>query len=66
MKQAKFDEAPGFTEAQIKYLNKLWPERCPDPKHTDREVWIAVGARQVVRHLNSVYESQLSNMMRKK
>lgn len=50
---------PMFSKEQIDYLNNLYPERSPDPKQTDREIWIAVGSRQVVRHLNSVFERQL-------
>jgi hypothetical protein len=29
-------------------IEKLYPERTPDPHMTDREIWMAVGRRQVV------------------
>jgi hypothetical protein len=56
-------EAPSFTSQQIEYLNGLYPERTPDKNMTEREIWIAVGQRTVVRHLNTAFESQLERQM---
>jgi len=53
------DKIPTFTPEQVEYLNRLYPERCANPTHTEREIWRYVGAREVVRHINSVYEEQL-------
>jgi hypothetical protein len=37
--------------ALIEWLETLYPERCPDPKDTEREVWMKAGERRVVRVL---------------
>ena len=44
-------------------IEKLYPERTPDPHMTDREIWMAVGRRQVVRNLRSIHEDQQENIM---
>lgn len=56
---------PYFSQEQVDYLNKLYPERCPDPKHTDREIWIAVGQRLVVRHIEAKFKEQLDRLLTK-
>lgn len=57
---------PAFTAEQIEYLNAVWQEKCPEKSHSDREIWIAVGARSVVRHINSLYEAQIERQMKVK
>ena len=42
---------PTLSPELVKALDVRFPERCPDPKWSDREVWIAVGKREVVRFL---------------
>lgn len=49
---------PLITEELMNYLNKLYPERCPDPRHNDREIWMRAGERRVVRFLQSVFDGQ--------
>jgi hypothetical protein len=39
------------TQALIQWLNDLYPERCPNPDHSEREIWMKAGERRVVRHL---------------
>lgn len=58
-------KTPGFTPDQVEYLNKLYPERCPEKTWTDREIWIAVGERRVVRAINNVFNEQLERSIRK-
>lgn len=40
----------------VQKLATLFPNRCPEPTMSDREIWMAAGAAQVVallqRHLN--------------
>ena len=55
---------PSFTAEQVEYLNAVWPEKCPEKSHTDREIWIAVGARSVVRNINSLYNAQVERLMK--
>ncbi|OHB39596.1 MAG: hypothetical protein A2882_16310 [Phenylobacterium sp. RIFCSPHIGHO2_01_FULL_70_10] len=52
---------PHVTEALVKDLEARFPDRCPDPKMSDREVWMAVGAVKVVRYLRSVLEDRQQN-----
>jgi hypothetical protein len=40
---------PPIDEALIKKLDEVYPESCADPALSDREIWMAVGTRQVVR-----------------
>ena len=49
---------PPIDEALLKQLDQVYPESCPDPSLSDREIWMAVGARQVVRMLRAVYLEQ--------
>jgi len=52
------DLYPPLDEALLKKLDEVYPESCPDPAASDREIWMAVGARQVVRMLWAVYLEQ--------
>ena len=49
---------PPIDEALIKKLDEVYPESCPDPASSDRDIWMAVGARSVVRMLRAVYLEQ--------
>lgn len=39
-------------------LQKRFPERCPDLKDSDREVWFKVGARSVIAFLAEQFRRQ--------
>ena len=52
------DLYPPIDEALLKKLDEVYPESCPDPASSEREIWMAVGARQVVRMLRAVYLEQ--------
>lgn len=52
------DLFPPIDEALIKRLDEVYPEACADPSLSDREIWMAVGCRQVVRMLRAVYLEQ--------
>ena len=55
------DLFPPIDEALIKKLDEVYPESCADPALSDREIWMAVGTRQVVRMLRAVYLEQQNN-----
>jgi hypothetical protein len=55
------DLFPPIDEALVKKLDEVYPESCPDPAASEREIWMAVGARQVVRMLRAVYLEQQNN-----
>ena len=42
---------PRISEDIIKYLNELFPDKCPDLKMTEKEIWFQAGQRSVVNHL---------------
>jgi hypothetical protein len=52
------DLFPPIEEALVKKLDEVYPESCADPAASEREIWMAVGARQVVRMLRAVYLEQ--------
>ena len=52
------DLFPPIDEALLKKLDEVYPEASHDPSHSDREIWMAVGTRQVVRMLRAVYLEQ--------
>lgn len=36
----------------------LAPDKCPNPDHTDREIWMKVGERQLAQKLLALYITQ--------
>jgi len=55
---------PVISEDLLKALDKQFPERCPEPSWSDREVWMRVGERRVVRFLKRVFDQQNENVLR--
>jgi hypothetical protein len=53
-----FDDFPPVDEPLLRKLDEVYPESCADPASSEREIWMAVGARQVVRMLRAVYLEQ--------
>lgn len=49
---------PPVDEPLLKKLEQVYPEMCPDITASDREIWMYVGARTVVRMLRAVYLEQ--------
>lgn len=47
------EKIPFTAEGLITDLAADYPERCPEPHMTDREIWMYAGARQLVRNLVS-------------
>jgi hypothetical protein len=56
---------PLLSPELVEALNKRFPERCPDPKWSDREVWMAVGRRDVVRFLIEEARRQQSQSLKR-
>lgn len=52
------DLFPPVDEALVKKLEELYPEMCPEITASDREIWVYVGSRMVVRMLRAVYLEQ--------
>lgn len=54
---------PTVTKEMLEYLTEVYPDRCPDLSRTEKEVWFASGQASVVRHLQSISDSQLERAM---
>lgn len=59
------DPLPNIPQDLMKALEERFPERCPNPKNTEREIWIEVGKRELVRFLKSQFDSQNKNVLLK-
>lgn len=55
---------PVVPQDLLEALEKRFPDRCPDPQWTDREIWMRVGEQRVIRFLRSVFNQQNENIMR--
>ena len=52
---------PIISKEVIDYLGNIFPDKCPDIKMTEKEVWFKSGQRSVVNHLikeNQVQEEK--------
>ncbi len=45
----------------IQWLDDLFPDKCPDIKHSEREIWINVGRHQAAQTIIS----KLSHMQKR-
>ena len=54
---------PHVSEELIKYLSQIYPDKSPELKWTDKEVWFHRGEVQVVRHLTNILNKQKENML---
>ena len=52
-----------ITEYLLEFLDETFPERCPSPEHTDRQIWMQVGQRSVVKFLQRIYEEHNENLL---
>lgn len=51
---------PNLTQPLVDYLDSLYPEHCADSSSPDREIWIKVGERKVIRFLIEQFNRQLT------
>lgn len=56
-------EAPRIPQDLLEYLSSQFPDKCPNLKDTDREIWMAVGARNVINHLIIKFKEQQDNIL---
>ena len=57
------EKTPIIQQDLLEYLNELFPNACPHEGMSDRQIWMAVGARQVVRKLQQEFEIQNENIL---
>lgn len=51
---------PNLTVELVEALERFFPDRCPDPEKTDRDVHMIMGEQKVVRFIRAEFEAQLS------
>lgn len=44
-----------MSEEFLKTLNAMYPPRCPDPKDSEREIWMKAGERRLVEVLQAKF-----------
>lgn len=54
-------KAPFVDPKVVAWLNTQFPDKCPRPTDTKREIWMSVGARRVVTHLSALAKDQSEN-----
>lgn len=57
------DQFPFIPKPLLDELNQRYPERSAELDWTDREVWVRVGERRVIRFLNEMYKRQNENLL---
>lgn len=55
---------PTFTEEQLEYLNRVYPEIVDEPK-SNEQMYIRLGNRQVVRHIATIMEQEKARKLRR-
>lgn len=61
---SKLYPLPSIPEDLVKALDLAFPERCPEPEWSDRDIWMRVGERRVIRFLLRKFKEQTDNVMR--
>lgn len=57
------DQLPVIPKDLLDALEQRFPERCPEPEWSEREIWMRVGERRVIRLLRRAYEQQQENVL---
>jgi hypothetical protein len=55
---------PYVDETLLTHLKTVFPDRCPAIADPDRKIWMAVGAQEVIRHLEALLEQQVKEAMK--
>ena len=54
---------PIITQELIDYLQRKFPDQCPNISDSDRKIWTDTGASLVIKHLQRVKEDQEENIL---
>lgn len=60
MRNQRHDTVPPLDAKTIEYMERLFPERCPDPKDSEREIWMKAGERRAAIRLRNLLNRQES------
>jgi uncharacterized protein YlzI (FlbEa/FlbD family) len=56
---------PKIPKDLLEYLEKMYPEKCPEIDTPDRVIWMTTGQRYVVRHLRRMFDEQNETILEK-
>lgn len=59
-----FIDAPRIPQDIVAFLDRIFPEKCPDPEDKINDIFYRSGQRSVVRYLIRLYEEQNDNVHR--
>jgi len=59
----KEEPFPRVTKTLLKELESRFPNRCPRVEDSEREIWIAVGRRQVVELMKEKFDEQTKSVL---
>ena len=54
---------PRISEEVIKYLDELFPDKCPNLEDNEKQVWFKSGQASVVKHLKQLLDDQNKNIL---
>ena len=54
---------PDLSRDLIDVLDARFPLRLPDPKDSERDIWIKVGQRKVIEFLKDTYDEQHTTLI---
>ena len=58
-----FPEPPAIDKALLDWLEKILPERSPNPLDSDREIWMKAGERRLINMLRMQWGDQQNNIL---
>lgn len=58
MAQQHPNGVPPLDRLTIEFMDRRFPERCPNPSDTEREIWMKAGERRAVVHLLTHLKNQ--------
>ena len=53
-----------ISQELINYLEKQFPDKCPDLKDNERKVWFKAGQSSVVSHLKKILNEKENNILK--
>jgi hypothetical protein len=56
-------DCPTIPLELLNYLDENYPEQSPDPSWSEREIWMKVGERRVIRNLLMIKKVQDDSLM---
>lgn len=54
---------PYISKALVDWLSRLFPDQCPGSEMSERQIWMAVGAADVVRKLAHEHKQQATRAL---